>query len=219
MEDIITVRGIVLKHSPSGDYDWEATIFTAERGKITAFARSARKPNGRLSGTVEPFCFGTFKLFVGKSSYNIVEADIENYFEGFRGDLEGACYGTFFLELASYYSKENIEDRELLNLLYISLKALQKDSIPNKLVRCIFELKSLQIEGEYPGAPANMDMLDSTRFALSHIESSQLEKLYTFNVSDEVLNELCKITSLYRGKFIDRTLKSMEMLATFDDAL
>ena len=219
MEDIITVRGIVLKHSPSGDYDWVATIFTAERGKITAFARSARKPNGRLSGTVEPFCFGTFKLFVGKSSYNIVEADIENYFEGFRGDLEGACYGTFFLELASYYSKENIEDRELLNLLYISLKALQKDSIPNKLVRCIFELKSLQIEGEYPGAPANMDMLDSTRYALSHIESSQLEKLYTFNVSDEVLNELCKITSLYRGKFIDRTLKSMEMLATFDDAL
>ena len=219
MEDIITVRGIVLKHSPSGDYDWVATIFTAERGKITAFARSARKPNGRLSGTVEPFCFGTFKLFVGRSSYNIVEADIENYFEGFRGDLEGACYGTFFLELASYYSKENIEDRELLNLLYISLKALQKDSIPNKLVRCIFELKSLQIEGEYPGAPANMDMLDSTRYALSHIESSQLEKLYTFNVSDEVLNELCKITSLYRGKFIDRTLKSMEMLATFDDAL
>ena len=57
MEDIITVRGIVLKHSPSGDYDWVATIFTAERGKITAFARSARKPNGRLSGTVEPFCF------------------------------------------------------------------------------------------------------------------------------------------------------------------
>ena len=219
MEDIITVRGIVLKHSPSGDYDWVATIFTAERGKITAFARSARKPNGRLSGTVEPFCFGTFKLFVGKSSYNIVEADIENYFEGFRGDLEGACYGTFFLELASYYSKENIEDTELLNLLYLSLKALQKDSIPNKLVRCIYELKSLQIEGEYPGAPTGMQILDSTRYALSHIEQAQLEKLYTFNVSEEVLDELCRITSLYRTRFIDRTLKSMEMLATFDDAL
>ena len=219
MQDFVSVRGIVLKHTPSGDYDWVATIFTADRGKITAFAKGARKPSGRLSGTVEPFCFGTFKLFVGKNSYNIIEADIENYFEGFRGDLEGACYGTFFLELASYYSKENIEDRELLNLLYISLKALQKDSIPNKLVRCIYELKSLQIEGEYPGVPANMEIQESTRYALSHIESSQLEKLYTFNVSDEVLGELCRVTSLYRSKFIDRTLKSMEMLATFDDAL
>ncbi len=219
MEDIITVRGIVLKHSPSGDYDWVATIFTAQRGKITAFARSARKPGGRLSGCVEPFCFGTFKLFAGRNSYSIVEADIENYFEGFRGDLEGACYGTFFLEIASYYTRENIEDTELLNLLYISLRALLKDSIPNKLVRCVYELRSLQIEGEYPGTPTDMAVSDSARYALEHIESAPLEKLYTFLVSDEVLEELCRVTKQYRKRFIDRTFKSMEMLATFDDAL
>jgi DNA repair protein RecO (recombination protein O) len=219
MEDIITVRGIVLKHSPSGDYDWVATIFTAQRGKITAFARSARKPGGRLSGCVEPFCFGTFKLFAGRNSYTIVEADIENYFEGFRGDLEGACYGTFFLEIASYYTRENIEDTELLNLLYISLRALLKDSIPNKLVRCVYELRSLQIEGEYPGAPTDMAVSDSARYALEHIENAPLEKLYTFLVSDEVLEELCRVTKQYRKRFIDRTFKSMEMLATFDDAL
>ena len=100
MEDFITLRGIVLKHAPVGDYDWSVTIFTSDKGKITAFARSARKPGNKLSGCVEPFCFGTFKLFVGRNSYTIIEADIENYFEGFRGDLEGACYGTFFLELA-----------------------------------------------------------------------------------------------------------------------
>jgi DNA repair protein RecO (recombination protein O) len=219
MEDIITVRGMVLKHSPSGDYDWVTTIFTKERGKITAFARSARKPGGKLSGCVEPFCFGTFKLFVGKSSYNIVEADIENYFEGFRTDLEGACYGTFFLEIASYYSRENNEDIELLNLLYVSLKALLNPSIPNQLVRCTFELRALLTEGEYPGAPTDRPILESTRYAMSYIESSPLSKLYTFNVSDEVLRQLCGITSEYRRKFIDRTLKSMEMLATFDDAL
>ncbi len=219
MEDIITVRGIVLKHSPSGDYDWVATIFTAQRGKITAFARSARKPGGKLSGCVEPFCFGTFKLFVGKNSYTIVEADIENYFEGFRGDLEGACYGTFFLEIASYYSRENNEDTELLNLLYISLRALLKDTIPNKLVRCVYELRSLQAEGEYPGPPTDMAISQSTRYALEHIENAPLEKLYTFGVSDEVLSELCRVTKLYRKRFIDRTFKSMEMLATFDDAL
>ncbi len=219
MEDIITVRGIVIKHSPTGDYDWVATIFTAERGKITAFARSARKPGNRLSGTVEPFCFGTFKLYAGKSSYNIVEADIDNYFEGFRGDLEGACYGTFFLELASYYTRENVEDIELLNLLYLSLRALLKETIPNKLVRCVYELRSLQIEGEYPGAPEEMNLLDSTRYALDFIAETPLEKLYTFSVTEEVLDELCAVTKYYRGRFIDRPLKSAEMLATFDNAI
>ena len=219
MEDIITVRGMVLKHSPSSDYDWVATIFTAERGKITAFARSARKPGNRLSGTVEPFCFGTFKLFAGKSSYNIVEADIENYFESFRGDLEGACYGTFFLELISYYTRENVEDKDLLNLLYLSLLALQKDSIPNRLVRCVFELRALQTEGEYPGIPSDMKLLEATRYALDFIAETPLEKLYTFSVSGEVLDELCRVTALYRKRFIDRPLKSTEMLATFDNAL
>ncbi len=121
--------------------------------------------------------------------------------------------------MASYYTRENNEDVDLLNLLYLSLKATLKENLSNVLVRCIFELKSLQIEGEYPGVPQNTEILESTRYALSHIESAQLEKLYTFNVSDEVLNELCKITSLYRTMFIDRTVKSMEMIATFDDAL
>lgn len=219
MEDIITVRGIVLKHSPSSDYDWVATIFTAQRGKITAFARSARKPGNRLSGTVEPFCFGTFKLFAGKNSYNIVEADIENYFEGFRTDLEGACYGTFFLELISYYTRENVEDVELLNLLYLSLKALLKESIPNKLVRCIFELRALQTEGEYPGIPSDVKLLDATVYALNFISETPLEKLYTFSVSGEVLDEICRITRDYRKRFIDRPLKSAEMLSAFDNAL
>ena len=219
MEDIITIRGMVLKHSPSGDYDWVATILTRERGKITAFARSARKPVAKLAGTVEPFCFGTFKLFAGKNSYTIVEADIDNYFEGFRSDLEGACYGTFFLELASYYTRENNEDVELLNLLYLSLKALLKDSIPNKLVRCIFELRALLIEGEYPGAPTDMGLSESAVYVMDFIAQTPLERLYTFNVTGEVLSELCRVLHTFRKRYIDRPLKSLEMLETFDDAL
>ncbi|WP_029230987.1 DNA repair protein RecO [Butyrivibrio sp. VCB2006] len=216
MEDFVIVRGIVLKHAPAGDYDWVATIFTAERGKITAFARSARKPSAKLSGMVEPFCFGTFKLFAGKNSYTIVEADIENYFEGFRTNLEGACYGTFFLELCSFYTRENNEDIELLNLLYLSLKALLKDNISNKLVRCIFELRALLIEGEYPGIPDRSGLLESTKYAMEYISSSPLGRLFSFNLSEEVLAQLDQITVEYRKKYIDRPLKSLEMLETFE---
>ncbi|MBE5832424.1 MAG: DNA repair protein RecO [Butyrivibrio sp.] len=216
MEDFITLRGIVLKHAPVGDYDWSVTIFTSDKGKITAFARSARKPGNKLSGCVEPFCFGTFKLFVGRNSYTIIEADIENYFEGFRGDLEGACYGTFFLELASFYTRENNEDVELLNLLYVSLKALLKENINNRLARCIFELRALKIEGEYPGIPENERLLESTRYAMRFITESPLNKLFSFSLSPEVLDELDMITRRYRAMFIDRPLKSLEMLSAIE---
>ena len=216
MEDIITVRGIIIKHSPAGDYDWVATIFTAERGKITAFARGARKPGNKLSGTVEPFCFGTFKLFAGKNSYTIVEADIENYFEGFRQDLEGACYGTFFLELTSFYTRENNEDRPLLNLLYLSLKALLNEKLSNRLVKSVFELRTLVIEGEYPGIPAKMMLSTSARYALDYIAMSPLERLYTFTVTEDVLDEISAVSEEYRKKFVDRPMKSLEMLKTFE---
>ena len=216
MDDFITVRGIVIKHSPSGDYDWVATIFTAERGRITAFAKGARKPSGKLSGSVEPFCFGTFKLFIGRNSYTIIEADIEDYFEGFGTDLEGACYGTFFLEITNYYTRENNEDKELLNLLYLSLKALLKDSLPNRLVRCIFELRTLQIEGEYPGIPEKRSLNESTKYAMEYITMSPLNKLFTFSLSPEILSELDLVTKEYRKRFIDKPLKSLEMLETFE---
>ena len=216
MEDIITVRGIIIKHSPAGDYDWVATIFTAERGKITAFARGARKPGNKLSGTVEPFCFGTFKLFAGKNSYTIVEADIENYFEGFRQDLEGACYGTFFLELTSFYTRENNEDMPLLNLLYLSLKALLNEKLSNRLVKSVFELRTLVIEGEYPGIPAKMMLSTSARYALDYIATSPLERLYTFTVTEDVLDEISAVSEEYRKKFVDRPMKSLEMLKTFE---
>ncbi|MBO4913299.1 MAG: DNA repair protein RecO [Butyrivibrio sp.] len=212
MEELVNVKGMVIKHSPVGDYDWVATVFTADRGKITAFARNARKPGSKLAGSVEPFCFGTFKLFAGRNSYTIVEADIENYFEGFRQDLEGACYGTFFLELASFYTRENNEDKELLNLLYISLKALLNEKIQNRLVKCIYELRALCIEGEYPGVPGDRKLLDSTIYTMNYIATSPLQKLYSFEVSEEVLRELEDITEFYRKRFIDKPLKSLEML-------
>ena len=97
MDQRIELHGMVLKHRPVGEYDWIVTLLTAERGKLNAFARGARKPSGRLSGKVEPFCFGTFQLFPGRNSYALQDAKIDHYFEGFRQNLEQAAHATFFL--------------------------------------------------------------------------------------------------------------------------
>lgn len=212
----VIVKGIVIKHIPVGETDLAVTLLTLERGKISAFARGAKKPNGKLTGNVEPFCFGTFKLYEGRTSYNIMETDIDNYFESFRQDLEGACYGTFFLELADYYSRENNDEKQLLALLYQSLRALENKSFDRKLVRCIYEIKALVINGEYPGVPNNREWNESTLYALDFIVNTPVNRLYTFKVSDQVLEEMILITSIYRKSFIDKKLNSLEMLSTFE---
>ena len=156
------VTGIVLKAFPVGEYDRGVILLTRERGKISAFARGARKPGNRLAAASNPFSFGKFKLYEGKSSYTIVESDIQRFFEELRTDYVGACYGLYFAEVAEWYTRENNDESEMLKLLYQSLRALCADSLPNPLVRCVFECRAIAVNGEFPGVPADCKLEEST---------------------------------------------------------
>ncbi|MCR4989475.1 MAG: DNA repair protein RecO [Lachnospiraceae bacterium] len=213
MQDLTEVNGMILRSEPFGDYDRRVVILTAERGKITCFAKGARKPGNRFMSATNPINFGSFLLFEGRTAYSMNEARIRNYFETLREDYQSACYGMYFLELADYYTYENNDERPMLGLLYQSMRALEKGTIPCPLIKCIVEIKALMINGEYPGVPQSSTPFDeSTVYTLDFIEKTPLEKLYTFNVSDKVLGELNKICTMFRQRFIDRKFKSLEIL-------
>ena len=123
MQEFLWVTGMVLKQTPIGEYDRRICLLTKEKGKISAFARGARKQGSRFAAATSPFCFGTFKLYAGRDSYTVSEAEIQNYFEELMTDFEGAYYGMYFAEVADYYTRENNDEREMLKLLYQSLRA------------------------------------------------------------------------------------------------
>ncbi|MCM1049963.1 MAG: DNA repair protein RecO [Clostridiales bacterium] len=212
MQEYIEITGMVLKVEPIGEYDRRVVILTKERGKLSAFAKGARKQGSRLLAATNPFSFGTFKLYVGRSSYNLVEANISNYFEGLRTDFEGAYYGMYFLEVMDYYTRENNEDKEMLKLLYQSLRALMHEKLPNDMVRYIFEIKAMVLAGEFPGVPKERDFDESTIYTVNYIMASSVEKLYTFTVTKTVLAQLKNIADEYRKRYVDKAFKSLEIL-------
>ncbi|MBR1852378.1 MAG: DNA repair protein RecO [Lachnospiraceae bacterium] len=214
MQGIIDVTGMILKQSPMGEYDRRVCVLTKERGKISAFAKGARKPGSRLAAATNLFAFGTFKLYVGRNSYTMTDAEISNYFENLMVDYQGAYYGMYFTEIADYYTRENNDEREMLKLLYQSMRALGAESLSNPLVRCIFELKAIVINGEFPGLPSDRKLLESTIYALEYIAASPVEKLYTFTVKEEVLDELRQIAREYMNRIVGHTFKSLEILET-----
>lgn len=214
MQEFITVTGIILKQSPVGEYDRHISLLTKERGKISAFARGARRPGNKLAAATNPFSFGNFKLYEGKNSYTLADADIQNYFEELRTDYIGACYGMYFAEVTDYYTRENNDEREMLKLLYQSLRALCAASLPNPLVRCVFECKAIAVNGEFPGIPTDRPLEQSTVYTLQYIEASPVEKLYTFTVTESVLLQLQQVAEGYMKKIVGRGFKSLEVLKT-----
>ncbi|MCL2253889.1 MAG: DNA repair protein RecO [Lachnospiraceae bacterium] len=214
MQTTEKVTGIILKAEPIGEYDKRVVILTGEKGKIAAFAKGARLKNSRLLAATNPFCFGTFTLFHGRSSYSITEAEISNFFAVLREDYEAAFYGMYFLEVMDYYTHENIDEKKMLNLLYQSLKAVSHPSYENQLVRYIFEIKALVLNGEYPGVPerAGERWSETCLYTLDYIANTSIEKLYNFTVSSEVIAELATICAVFRHRFIDKAFKGQEIL-------
>ena len=145
-----TVTGIVLSATPIGEYDKRVVLLTRERGKITAFARGARRPGNMLMAPTSPFAFGEFSVYKGKNSYSLSKADIKEYFRSLSLDYEKTCFGFYFLEVCEYFGLEGQDETNLITLLYVAVKALERGAVDRRLIKAVFEFKCLYLNGTYP---------------------------------------------------------------------
>ena len=210
-----TVRGMILSSMPIGEYDRRLEILTDSLGRISAFARGARKPSSSLVSATRVFAFGEFDLYEGRNSYNINSARISNYFEELSSDVERNFYGFYFLEVSSFFTREGLDAKETLKLLYQSLRALCKDSLDNRLVCSVFELKMLEINGICPSAEeiaVRFDLQQATVYTVDFVKKTPVEKLYTFTLAENIMLEFTSLTRMLLQNATDKRFKSLVML-------
>ncbi len=242
MGENCVLTGMVLKTAPAGEYDRRITLLTKEQGKVTAFVRGARRPKSSLQAATNLFCFGTFEAYEGRDTYTVVKADILNYFQELYTDPERTWYGCYFLELADYFAQPYCEALDQLKLLYQTVRALTAESLDPRLVRRIYEFKTLVYQGVTPGlfscvscgsredlrwfsvrkrgvlcgkcgGDGDHALRDAALYTLQYIVSSPIEKLYTFKVTETVYESISEIIEEYLKLYVDREFKTLSFLS------
>ena len=100
MIETVTVIGMVISSMAISEYDKRLVLLTKEFGKITAFARGARKTTSQFLAGSQPMAFGEFTLYRGRNAYTVTSMKISDYFSSDMKDIDSMYMGMYFLELA-----------------------------------------------------------------------------------------------------------------------
>ncbi|MCR4643051.1 MAG: DNA repair protein RecO [Lachnospiraceae bacterium] len=213
MQETIWTPGMVLRTAPANEYDRRLVILSRDHGRITAFAKGARRQTNHLLAATDLFVFADFRLFPGRNAYSLVDASVKNFFAELRKDFEAVSLGMYFLEMAEYFTREENDERELLALLYQSCRALTHPAYGKKLLRAVFELKCAMLEGSFHRGDYAEGYSSTALYTLDFLLKTPAEKLFTFRVEDAVTEELLSIAARERKVYGDgHIFKSEEFL-------
>ena len=246
MKDKLILTGMVLLAAPAGEYDKRLVILTKERGRITGFARGARKQNSPILAACNPFVFGEIEVYEGRDAFTIVRFVVKDFFREIAQEPELSAYGFYLLELVNYFTKEGLDGSLTMKLLYVSIRALIKEQVAPSLIRIIFELRLMVIHGIYPdvfqckncGSKEALDYFskdqsgvlccncgkllkgyqveESTIYALQYMISCKIEQLYLFRVVPKVQKQLEEIVSAMLSSQVDRQFISVQLIHLFE---
>ena len=145
-------EAVVIKSSDFGEADRLLTLYTRNKGKLSAIAKGVKKPESRKAGSVDLLSHVSLYLAEGRSLDIILEASLLNTFSNLRQNLHliASCYA--ILELVDQITpdrQENIELFRLLTQVLTKLDEVVKDEDAGKILTA-FKIKLLTNTGFRP---------------------------------------------------------------------
>lgn len=208
---VIKAKGIVLKEIPSGESGKTLIILAEGLGKITVSARGARNVKSKLISASELFTCGDFCFFEGKGFYSVTQAEVIEKFYEIRNDIEKLSYACYFSDMISSVLFEGMEADDILKLFLRTLTVLSKTDISPKLAARVFELRLLKLLGfSSDKAEDGFFLSEGALKAVAYVMTAEDEKIFSFRVSGNVLNEMRAYTKNRILFYIGEEFKSLD---------
>jgi DNA repair protein RecO (recombination protein O) len=143
------VSAIVIRQRNLGEADRILTLYTRERGKVSAVAKGVRRSRSKLAGSLQLFSLAEVQLAAGRSLEVATQARSLDSFYNLRRDLTCYAHASYTAELLDALTDEGLPDEILFDLLSATIRALDCGADPDTIVRG-FELHLLDRLGYGP---------------------------------------------------------------------
>lgn len=222
---VVKTKGIVLSETNFSESDKMLTVLTPDLGRITCVAKGARKMQSPILSASQIFAFSELVLFRSKGDmYYINSAELIEAFYALRTDYDKLEAAMFCVKFVKQNVCENQISVNMLKLLLNSIYLIATGEKPMELVKSVFVLKAVCILGYTPnfmaleedettvsgysmqkGELVYRSSLDKSLISLSYdamiairyIIQSDLKKVFSFQVRDDVLNEVAFFNKIY----------------------
>lgn len=169
-----TIKGVVLRETAIGDYDKIMTVLTADRGKLSVFARGAKRLKSPLFTATQIFSYSEMTIYRSANHYYLRSADLIENFYRMRDYLEGSALAGYIADIAADIAVENQNETELLRLVLNCFHAISLQKKPTLQIKAVFELRAASGAGFMPNL-----------VACAGCGNSDLE-IYYFDVNDGI---------------------------------
>jgi len=144
-------EGIVIKRIDYSESDRILTLFTKNRGKISALAKGVKKPTSRKGGHIDLLNHSIFSIAEGRSLGIITEVETVDPFASIKNDLGKSSLGYYMAEFINEFAQERQVNYSLFRLFLMALGFLNEvEGEHGLLLVRSFELKALQVLGFAP---------------------------------------------------------------------
>ena len=142
-------EGLTLRKASIGEADLVLTVFTAERGKVRAVGKGARRSSSKLVGHLEPLTLSRFSMAQGRDLDIVSQAEVIDGFASVKADLPTMTRGLYVAELLDGFGPEDSPSPSLLRLAINVLREMPGAAEPEMPLR-YFEFHLLRLTGMLP---------------------------------------------------------------------
>jgi len=112
-----TTDALVLRRLNYGETDKILTLYSRDKGRISAIAKGARKAVSRLSGATEALTLTRFQLASGRSLEIVTQCEVQEAFTALRQNLPRLAHGLYLADLIDHSVEDDAPNFALFDLL------------------------------------------------------------------------------------------------------